>query len=274
MNIADLWPEQAEKLGLVKNRYILRITYRLEKFIYKYSDLITGQTMGIVNNIKERNPDSSVYWLRNGIDVNNYQKYNTNLKIIEPLNQSHFILIYAGIIGYAQGLDTILLSANELKNYTDIKFLLVGSGPEKERLQKLKQELNLDNVIFKKPISKSEIPGLVSLSSAGIVPLKKIPFFEGAIPSKIFDILGSKKPLLLGVKGEAYNLFIEQADCGLFFEPEDYKDLSNKILQLYSNPDLGNKLGEKGYDFVNKFFNWNNIAGDLIKEFQRNFHNY
>lgn len=266
MNIADLWPEQAERLGLVTNKYILGITYKLEKFIYNHSDFISGQTMGIVNNIKDRFPDSRVYWLRNGIDVNNYRNFEVNSKVIKPFNESDFILIYAGIIGYAQGLDTLLQSANELRNYKDIKFLIVGSGPEKERLIKLKNNLDLTNLIFIDPVPKSEIPGLVSLAGAGIVPLKKMPFFQGAIPSKIFDILGSKKPLLLGVEGEAYNLFIERGKCGLFFEPENSKDLSEKIMKLYSDPNLRHTLGENGYNFVNQFFQWDKISEEFVEE--------
>jgi glycosyltransferase involved in cell wall biosynthesis len=270
MNIADLWPEQAEKLGLVTNKFILRITYKLEKFIYNHSDLITGQTMGIVNNIKQRNPHSVVYWLRNGIDINNYHEFRIRPEAIEPLNKNDFILIYAGIIGYAQGLDTIVHSAYQLKAHQDIKFLLVGSGPEKDRLIRMKDDLKLDNLFFKEPVPKHEIPGLVSFAGAGIVPLKKMPFFQGAIPSKIFDILGSKKPLLLGVEGEAYNLFIEKGNCGLFFEPENSEDLSKKILQLYFDKQLGCQLGENGFEFVSKFFNWDNIADELLATLERN----
>lgn len=266
MNIADLWPEQAERLGLVTSKFILGITYKLERFIYNHSDLITGQTMGIVDNIKQRNPHKNVYWLRNGIDVKNYYNFQIRPEAIEPAVRSDFILIYAGIIGYAQGLDTILNSAHRLREYKDIKFLLVGSGPEKERLIKMKNDLKLENLFFKEPVSKNEIPGLVSLASAGIVPLKRMPFFQGAIPSKIFDILGSRKPLLLGVEGEAYRLFIDQGNCGLFFEPENSDDLSEKILKLYSDHSLRKELGENGYEFVNKFFNWDNISDELIRE--------
>ena len=228
MNIADLWPEQAERLGLVTNKSILKLTYWLEKFIYNHSDLVSGQTMGIVNSIKNRFPHLKVYWLRNGIDVSNYTKANLNFNIHLPIQYGDFCLIYAGIIGYAQGLDTILNCAEILKNKKDIKFFLFGSGPEKNRLQKIKAEKKLDNLYFMYPIPKKEIPGLISLMGAGIVPLKKMPFFQGAIPSKIFDILGSKKPLLLGVEGEAYNLFIKEGKCGLFFEPENYSDLGTE----------------------------------------------
>ncbi len=186
MNIADLWPEQAEKLGLVKNRTLLKLTYKLEGFIYKHSDLVSGQTMGIVDNIKGRYNNVKTFWLRNGIDVENYRNYKINPELVKPFNKADFILIYAGIIGYAQGLDTILLCANELRNNPDIKFLLVGSGPEKKRLINLKQELHLENLIFIDPVAKSEIPGLVSLSAAGIVPLKENAFFSRSDTFKDF----------------------------------------------------------------------------------------
>ncbi len=264
MNIADLWPEQAEKLGLVTNKTILRITYKLEEFIYKHSNLVSGQTIGIVDSIRERYNKIETYWLRNGIDVRNYQNPEVNPDIIKPFNESDFILVYAGIIGYAQGLDTILLCANELRNYSDIKFLLVGSGPEKQRLINLKNKMDLENLIFIDPVPKSQIPGLVSQTAAGIVPLKNMPFFHGAIPSKIFDILGSKKPLLLGVQGEAYDLFIKKGNCGLFFEPENYKDLAQRIIELYNNPDVRQTLGENGYKYVYEFFNWDKIAEEFI----------
>ena len=274
MNIADLWPEQAEQLGLVTNKFILRITYKLEKFIYYHSELITGQTNGIVNNIKERFPHLKTHWLRNGIDVNNYSGFKVKPDLIRPFEKSDFILVYAGIIGYAQGLDTILKSAAELKEYHDIKFLLVGSGPEKFRLMTLKDDLELKNLSFKEPIPKDEIPGLVSMTSAGIVPLKNMPFFHGAIPSKIFDILGSSKPVLLGVKGEAYELFITQGNCGLFFEPENYIDLSKKILQLYNDRALLKALGENGYIFVDTNFNWDKISDELLIQFDKTIINH
>ena len=264
MNIADLWPEQAEKLGLVTNKTILNITYKLEKFIYKHSDLVSGQTVGIIDSIRGRYNNVKTYWLRNGIDVRNYQDLKVNPDLIKPFNTSDFILIYAGIIGYAQGLDTILLCANELRSYSDIKFLLVGSGPEKERLINLKKKLDLKNLIFIDPVPKSQIPELVSQTGAGIVPLKNMPFFHGAIPSKIFDILGSKKPLLLGVEGEAYDLFIKEGNCGLFFEPENHKELGQRIIELYNNPDARQNLGENGYKFVSEFFNWDKIAEEFI----------
>ncbi len=98
-----------------------------------------------------------------------------------------------------------------------------------------------------------------------------MPFFHGAIPSKIFDILGSKRPILLGVEGEAYNLFIDEGKCGLFFEPENYKDLAKKIIELYNSPELRHELGKNGYNFVSKYFNWDKISKEFIDTINQNF---
>jgi glycosyltransferase involved in cell wall biosynthesis len=68
-NVSDLWPESAEKLGIVTNKYLLGLAYRLESKCYEKSFLITGQTMGIVEDIKRRFPHKKVYWLPNGVDV-------------------------------------------------------------------------------------------------------------------------------------------------------------------------------------------------------------
>lgn len=71
-NVSDLWPESAEKLGLVKNRFFLWISGKLEMFLYRRSKIITGQTQGIVKNISSRLPHKTVYWLPNGVDVSLY----------------------------------------------------------------------------------------------------------------------------------------------------------------------------------------------------------
>jgi glycosyltransferase involved in cell wall biosynthesis len=256
-NVSDLWPESAEKLGLVTNKAFLKISTKLEEFLYKKSFLVTGQTQGIVKNISRRFPDKKVYWLPNGVDVDYYNPDSIQTKWREQNNfpVDDFILIYAGIIGHAQGLEVILHAAKLLKNKKDIKFIILGSGPEKEKLINLKIEMNLDNVLFLETVPKKDTSSIIKAVDVSIIPLRKIDLFKGAIPSKIFESLAMKKPVLLGVEGEAKELFIDQGKCGLFFEPENAEDLSKKILQLYSDKDLLNELGENGREYVMRQFN-------------------
>ncbi|MBA3901520.1 MAG: glycosyltransferase family 4 protein, partial [Bacteroidetes bacterium] len=250
-NVSDLWPESAEKLGLVSNRFLLSLSTKLEEFLYRNSAIISGQTQGIVNNISQRFPKKVVYWLPNGVDMNFYDisKINSDWRSINKFKESDFILLYAGIIGHAQGLEIILNAADKLKSFAEIKFVILGNGPEKDSLLKLKEELNAANVYFFDSVSKAQMPHIVKAIDASIVPLKKLDLFKGAIPSKIFENLAMKKPIILGVEGEAKELFIDEGKSGLAFEPENASDLAEKILMLYKNQDLIIQFGENGYNY-------------------------
>jgi len=214
-NVSDLWPESAAKLGLVSNRFLLRLARSLEEFMYINSWLITGQTQGIVKNISTRFPTKKVYWLKNGVDINFFDciKKDKKWRNRNNLKDKDMIFLYAGIIGYAQGLEVILNVAKRLEMYDDLKFILMGSGPEKEKLVNKDKSLKLKNVMFLDVVSKDQMPGIIGAIDAAIIPLKKIDLFKGAIPSKIFEYLAMKKPLVLGVDGEAKDLFIEKGKC-------------------------------------------------------------
>ncbi len=276
-NVSDLWPESAEKLGLISNKFLLKISVLLEEFLYKKSEIITCQTQGIVKNILNRFPDKTIYWLKNGVDTNFYNP--ENIKTIwreeNGFSNNDFILLYAGIIGYAQGLDVILKSAQALKNYDShrqIKFVLLGDGPEKQRLIEIKNKLNLDNVYFFNSVSKNNMPAVIKAIDVAVIPLKRLDIFKGAIPSKIFENLAMKKPILLGVEGEAKELFIDQGKCGLSFVPEDHKDLYKKIIEIYNSPELLNFLGNNALEYVKKYFSRDKIADEfweLIREQQK-----
>ena len=141
-NVSDLWPESAEQLELVTNKFLLNMATKLEEFLYKKSYLITCQTQGIVDNISKRFPNKNVYWLKNGVDVKlfNPEVDNSNWKQKNGFHENDLLLLYAGIIGHAQGLEVVLYAANEFRKYNDIKFIIIGNGPEKEKLININKE--------------------------------------------------------------------------------------------------------------------------------------
>ena len=264
-NVSDLWPESAEKLGLITNKFLLGITTKLEEFLYRKSKLITGQTQGIVKNISDRFPNKIVYWLKNGVDIKLYDndKIQSDWREKNGFKSDDFIALYAGIIGHAQGLETILYAAERLKEYSTIKFIFIGSGPVKETLLKIKEEKDLDNVYFFDLISKREMPNVLKTINISIIPLKKLDLFKGAIPSKIFEVLAMRKAIMLGVEGEAKELFIDDAKAGLDYEPENYIDLADKITLAYNNPDKLIEFGNNGYNYVKQYFSRDIIANEF-----------
>ena len=262
-NVSDLWPESAEKLGVVTNSFLLSFAYRLEKRLYKSSALVTGQTQGICQNIQQRFPNVPCYWLPNGVDLSYYQPnlYNGNdWRKKYGYASDDFILFYGGIIGIAQGLEVILKAAKALAHLPKIKFVLQGNGPEKPRLTALAKDMGLQNVQFVDSVAKTQMPDVLKSVDASVIPLRKLELFMGAIPSKIFESAAMQVPLLLGVDGEAKSLFIDQGQCGLFFEPENDKALAAVILTIYNDHALCRSLGENGRRFVQDKFNREKIA--------------
>lgn len=268
LNVSDLWPESVEKLGIVRNKTLLKLAYKLEKRIYRKSALVSGQTQGIINNIKARLPEVNTFWLPNGIDFRQFD-INADGRVFRKhigLSESDFVLVYAGVLGHAQGLETVLQAAEIVSGTKEIKIFIIGDGPEKEELTNLAQRMQLRNLIFLPNKPRNEIPGIIAACDAYIVPLKKLDLFLGAIPSKIFEPLAMGKPIILGVDGEARDMFIDKGRCGLFYEPEDSDSLVKCIEILFKNRILAKNLGENGKKYVRDNFNRAKIADEFYEK--------
>jgi glycosyltransferase involved in cell wall biosynthesis len=267
-NVSDLWPETAVQLGIVKNKAFIKTSERLEQYIYSHSDLISGQTLGIVNSIRTRTPSGKVALLRNGIDAKEFFKntVDTAWRKDNGYSENDFIVLYGGILGYAQNLEVILKTAKILKQYSDIKFIIAGDGPNKENLQEWKINLELENVTFLPSQPAGEMPTLINACNTGVIPLRNLPLFKGAIPSKIFEYLLMSKPILLGVDGEAKTLFIDEVQCGLFFTPQNEKELADAVLKFKNDEALVNKLGENAKEYVLQNFDRGKIAAQFNTE--------
>lgn len=172
------------------------------------------------------------------------------------------LFLYAGVIGYAQGFEVIINAAKILEDKNNIVFMLVGDGPEKSRLKKIK--LNKKNVIFHDSVSVAEMPKFFSVATASIVPLRKIELFKGAHPSKILPSLLYATPVIFSGEGEGANL-INEASCGIVVEPENPEALADAVVKLAENESLANHLGFNGRKFVEEC-SWSNRVDDWLKE--------
>lgn len=265
-NVSDLWPESAIKLKIVEKKLMLNIAWKLESWLYRKSSLVSGQTQGICDNIKRRFPQTKVYWLPNGIDPSRFDpRIKSSWKADNNFKEEDFIILYAGILGHAQGLECVIHAAEKLKD-SRVKFVFLGNGPEEIRLIELTQKLNLTNVFFFDSVSRENIPSIVSATDAAVIPLKRLDIFKGAIPSKIFENLAMEKPILLGVEGEAKELFIDHGRAGLNFTPDDSDDLVRKINELISNPKMAVEMGKNGREYVIREFNRRKLAESFLKK--------
>jgi glycosyltransferase involved in cell wall biosynthesis len=272
-NVSDLWPESAEKLDIVQNQLFLKLAYQLEAKCYERASLITGQTQGIVADISKRFPTKEVYWLPNGVNIDFYNPSHIDegdFRKKHGFSTTDILYFYGGILGHAQGLEVVLYAANALRDLPNVQFILQGTGPEKEKLQNLKSSLDLSNVHFLEPVAKQEMPAVLKAIDVALVPLKKLPLFEGAIPSKVFEALAMEVPLLLGVDGEARKHFIDNAAAGWFFEPENETALAHCIRNLAKNPTEIQSAGKNGRKYVSSNFNRDRIAASLYQRLTNN----
>ena len=265
-NISDLWPESAVALGLVTNSTFIKMATSLENKLYQKSSLISCQTQGITQHIQSRFPKKQTFWFPNGADTDQFDP-NTKSKLWRErleLNPEAQIFSYAGIHGHAQGLQVVVEAANLLKAETNVHFVLVGSGPEKDEL--LEQATGLSNVHFWGNVPREEIKLLLADSYATVVPLKKSPLFEGAIPSKIFESLAMEVPVILGVEGEARKIFIDQGQSGLFFEPENAEALAERVLDLSGDETKHRTLSENAGLFVRQNYDRTKVNMNFLRE--------
>jgi len=271
-NVSDLWPESAEKLGVVNNKLLLSFAYRLEAKLYRKSVFVSGQTQGICKNIQQRFPEVKTYWLPNGVDLSYYNPSEINAgnwRQYHGFNSDDVLFLYAGIIGIAQGLEVILKAAKALQENKHLKFVMMGSGPEKQKLESLKTEWALNNVFFLEAVTKAEMPAVLKSVNASIIPLRKLELFLGAIPSKVFESLAMELPILLGVDGEARELFIQQGHCGYYFEPENAEALVSAIRELTSDSENFTKFGKNGRSYVTSQFDRERLASEFLNELKK-----
>lgn len=266
LNIADLWPESGIKFGVIKNPIIIWLSTKMELFFYSQAHGLACLTMGILDNIKNRTKSKKFTWFRNGVDFSYYSKIDIKPELLSGMKllDADLVIGYTGLIGYAQGMELLVKAALILKGKIQVLFLIIGSGPKLQELMNLVNDNQLDNFVFLENQPKSNMPTYLSVVDVTIVPLIKADIYLGALPSKIYDSFAVKKSVLLGVDGEARELFCDKYKCAFYFEPEDPVALANLILAVNSDRQKAVDYGEKGYEVMKREFNREFINLDMI----------
>jgi glycosyltransferase involved in cell wall biosynthesis len=252
LEVRDLWPESAVALGELTNSRAIWLAERLESLLYNRAQRIVAVTRGIEQTLAAKGiPTSKVALIPNGANTDHFHFDAEGAQAVrqELGLQDHFVVMYAGIHGIAQGLETILSAADFLRDRADIIFLFVGEGPRKAALLEMAAQLGLQNVRFLKEVASDRMPAYLSAADCTIVPLRDEPVFQGALPSKMFEVWSCERPIILSAAGEAEEV-VKQAGGGIVAPPEDAGALARAILYLQSDRDEGRRMGQRGREFV------------------------
>ncbi len=262
--VSDLWPESAVQLGMLRNRLLIRLAERLEWSTYQKASLIWVVTEGIRQNLLQRGlPAERIFLLTNGVDTNKFQPMNKSQARAELGWDEYFTILYAGTHGLAHGLETVLDAAEQLKNYPAIRFVLVGDGAAKASLVEEAQQRELFNITFLDPQPHDRMRLVIAGADVCLVPLRKLPLFEGALPSKSYEVMACARPIILAVAGEARKLIEQEAGAAIAIEPENATALVQSILYLFTDPEEAERLGQRGRIFVEARFDRDQLTSTL-----------
>lgn len=251
LEVRDLWPEFGIGMGVLKNPVIIGLSRWLEAFLYKRATHI------LVNSPAYRD-----YMLAKGVSGGKVTciPYGTDVEMFNPsvdgsfirreLNlEDKFVVLYAGALGQANDMDTLLRAAQRLKPYDKIHFVVFGDGKERARLEAEAKNKNLSNVLFAGARPKKDMPRIVASADLCLAILQNIPAFRTTYPNKVFDYMAAGRASLIVIDGITREL-IESARGGVYVQPADDAMLAQKILELSQNPALVKEMGANAREYL------------------------
>jgi len=252
MNVSDVWPETALRIGLEMRRVPLLLLQRLERLGYENSDLVTATTAKASESIAHRFPHVPTGVIPGGTDLELFRpsRRSTALRGSLGVGEGDFLLGYCGLHGLFQGLDVVVGAAQALRDNPRIKFVLAGDGPTKARLIELATVAGLDNVVFRAPLPRNEVGELVASFDLALVPLAaELP---GTMPSKVYETLASGVPLIVCEGCEAAAL-VTDLGLGRAVPPTDVDALVDAIVDLLSDPAELKRIGRIARELAGRY---------------------
>jgi glycosyltransferase involved in cell wall biosynthesis len=165
-----------------------------------------------------------------------------------------FVVTYAGALGMANDLPTLLRAADLLRHRRDVHFLIVGDGKERSALEAQARELGLTNLNFTGPCPKSEMGDVLAASDACVATLLNIPMFRTTYPNKVFDYMAAGRPTILAIDGVIREV-IEAAGGGIFVTPGSAEELAATVARLADDRAGARAMGGAARDYVVQHFN-------------------
>jgi len=266
--IRDLWPESAIDTGVLTNKWVIKMAYAVEKFIYKKAKLINVLTPAFYNTLRDKKhiSESKLIMIPNAADFSLSEAILTDFdreqfRKNHQLND-HFVITYVGAHGVANHLDQILDAGKALED-TNVLFLLIGQGMEKARLIEKAKQMNVKNVRFLDAVPKKEVFKYIIASEMGASVLKKVDTFKTVYSNKSFDYFSCKKPILMAIDGVSREL-VEKAKAGTYVEPENISEYNRVIREYLENPIRLKEEGENGYLYAKQNFDREVLANKYL----------
>ena len=252
----DIFPQNAKDIGIIKNNIIFNFFKQKEKKMFLAYDQIWCMSKGNIKYLQEKYEyldKDKIKLLKNWAYLKPKLKINKEeIRKKYGYSEKDFLAIFGGNMGKPQKLENILSLAEKCLELSDVKFIFVGNGSEKERLKKITKDKNLKNINFIDQLPREDYEKFTSACDIGLVSLDE-RFTVPNFPSKTTDYFKLSLPILASLdkcSAVDYGKFLEEeAKGGIFAEAGNVEDLYEKFLTLYNSKDLRKWLGNNGREY-------------------------
>lgn len=263
LEIRDLWPKSIVELGQLSEGPILRVLEGLERWLYRSADGIVVNTRTFQGHIEARGVSpENIELIYNGIDPKLFHPRPRNDALLEQYGfENLFTVAYVGTLGLAHGLTLLIDAAERLRDRSELRFVLIGDGADRDKLEADIAARGLTNVTMIGLQPRETMPDWIASIDLLLVTLRDLPVFETVIPSKIFEFLAQERPVVLAAKGEIRRL-MEQAGGALVIDPENLDQMVSAIVQVMDDPTEALARARSGREWVESGF----IRDDLARK--------
>jgi len=253
LEVRDLWPEFGISMGVLKNPVLIFLARWLEGFLYARATHILVNSPAYVDYLQsKRVSKNKITFIAYGTDVDMFTPNVDGSSVREKFGlQNKFVVLYAGALGQANDIYTILRAAERLCDEDKIRFVFFGDGKERVNLQSEAEQKKLSNVIFGSVCPKKEMPGVIAASDVCIAILQDIPMFRTTYPNKVFDYMAAGRATVLVIDGVIRSV-IEESGGGIFVQPGNDEMLAKTILELSKDSQRVNKMGMSAREYLVK----------------------
>ena len=268
--VQDLWPESLKATGFVRNPLILSAIGLMVRGLYSLTDTLLIQSRAFHEPVSRYAcAEKIIYYPNSYQDLPHQISTDTQIpQAVIDMMANHFCLVFAGNLGTAQSLETLVQAAENLQHLPEVKLIVVGSGSMEEWLKQQVVSKGLDNLVPVGRFPSDEMPQFFSRADGLLVTLKKEEIFAYTIPSKIQAYLAAGRPIVAALDGEGAKV-VTEAGAGLTCPAEDHEGLASCIEHLYKMPaSERRKLGAAGRSYYLENFEMRKQAERLVEILQ------
>lgn len=267
--VQDLWPESLAATGFIKNRLILNLVTSVVRFIYRHTDSILIPSKAFyapIAKLVERADKIHYYpnpWVEEAGQTG--EEDNATSSLATDI-ASGFSVVFAGNLGTAQSLETVIDAAERLqRDGTHARFFLIGSGSMSAWLENEISKRNLKNVLLPGRFPPTSMRHFYKAASALLVSLRNEPIFAYTVPSKVQGYLAAGRPIIAALNGEGARL-IEEAGAGIACPAGDGAALAAAVEELFQlAADKRAEMGENARSYAIQHFALDQLSSDLAQ---------